>query len=184
MSLLFARIPMLNQLDECQSFFDHLEGLAVPVEHESSCGSPSLDFPSCDTARDRAEQALAVRESTDAGFRAFMAGMTWNQREGYIDAQCGRRPGRQPHKKKTPVYRHPIPDGMLRMEEAAAILGSSYVMVSRYMSSGVRRHGRHAKLRFEKCGCLNLTRPEWVAEFKREAFWLAIDKVARVENKA
>ena len=40
-------------------------------------------------------------------------------------------------------------------------------------------HGQHVRLRAEKHGKLNLTRPEWVADFKREAFWLAIDKAAR-----
>jgi hypothetical protein len=47
------------------------------------------------------------------------------------------------------------------------------------MKNGARRHGEHVRLRSEKHGKLNLTRAEWVAEFRREAFWLAIDKAAR-----
>ena len=142
------------------------------------------------TQRDRLEQKIARRECTDPDFRAFMAGMTWTQREDWLDANCGKRPGRQKYKndynrKKAAENKHGgkreqvVPEGMIRMEEAAAILETTYRAVYWYIVKGVRRHGQHVRLRAEKHGKLNLTRPEWVADFKREAFWLAIDKAAR-----
>lgn len=143
------------------------------------------------TARDRLEQKIARRECTDPDFRAFMASMSWSEREDYLDAQCGKRPGRQKYKneynrnKSAEKKQHGgareqvIPEGMIRMEEAAALLGATYRAVYWYIVKGVRRHGQHVRLRAEKHGKLNLTRPEWVADFKREAFWLAIDKAAR-----
>lgn len=143
------------------------------------------------TARDRLEQKIARRECTDPDFRAFMASMTWAQREDWLDANCGKRPGRQKYKteynkrKSAEKNQHGgrreqvIPEGMIRMEEAAVLLGATYRSVYWYITSGVKRAGHHVKLRSEKYGKLNLTRAEWVADFRREAFWLAIDKAAR-----
>lgn len=142
------------------------------------------------TQRDKLEQKICRRECTDPDFRAFMAGMTWTEREDYLDAQCGKRPGRQKYKteynrKKAAENKHGgareqvIPEGMLRMEEAAALLEVSYRTAYWYITNGSKRAGNHVKLRSEKYGKLNLTRAEWVADFKREAFWLAIDKAAR-----
>ena len=143
------------------------------------------------TARDRLEQKVCRRECTDPDFRAFMASMTWAQREDWLDANCGKRPGRQKYKneynrKKAAekrqhggVREQVIPEGMITIDAAAAMLGASYRSTYWYMTHGTRRHGQHVRLRAEKHGKLNLTRPEWVAEFRREAFWLDIDKAAR-----
>jgi hypothetical protein len=158
--------------------------------HVHSAVENALDA-SYRTQRDRLEQALARRECMDPKFQAFMAAMSWAEREDYLDAQCGKRPGRQKYKndynrkKAAEKNQHGgtreqvIPEGMIRMEEAAALLGATYRSVYWYITSGVKRAGHHVKLRSEKYGKLNLTRPEWVADFKREAFWLAIDKAAR-----
>lgn len=142
------------------------------------------------TERDKKEQAISRRACEDADFRDFLGAMTWAEYEDYLDAQCGKRPGRQKYKmeynrRKAAESQHGgkreqvIPEGMIRMEEAAALLGATYRAVYWYITAGVKRAGHHVKLRSEKYGKLNLTRPEWVADFKREAFWLAIDKAAR-----
>jgi hypothetical protein len=143
------------------------------------------------TARDKLEQKIARRECTDPDFRAFMASMTWAQREDWLDEHCGKRPGRQKYKneynrnKSSEKRQHGgvreqvIPEGMITIDAAAALLECSYRSAYWYMKNGARRHGQHVRLRSEKHGKLNLTRPEWVAEFRREAFWLAIDKAAR-----
>ena len=68
------------------------------------------------------------------------------------------------------------------IDAAAAMLGASYRSTYWYITNGTKRHGQHVRLRAEKHGKLNLTRAEWVAEFRREAFWLAIDKAARAEK--
>jgi hypothetical protein len=148
--------------------------------HVHSAVENALDA-SYRTQRDKLEQALARRACLDADFRAFLDGMRWSEYEDYLDAQCGKRPGRQKYKndynrKKAAENQHGgareqvIPEGMIRMEEAAALLGATYRSVYWYITSGVKRAGHHVKLRSEKYGKLNLTRPEWVAEFKREAF--------------
>ena len=133
--------------------------------------------------RDRLEQAHTRRLCTDAAYRAQFEAMTWDETEDWLDANCGKRPGRQKYKteynrRKREKGQHggarkqEIPEGMMVVRDAAKILGVSVRALHHYITTGVKRKGQRARLRDVKHGKLHMTRPEWIEAFRNEAWWL------------
>lgn len=159
-----------------------------PLYHVKEAVDKGLDF-AYNTARDKAEQAIARRVATDPAFAEQFKDMTFEQWEQYLDEHCGKRPGRgkwynrynKSRQKHGGARETPIPEGFIGMAEAAKLGGWTRRQIDWYAKAGVRRHGQHARLQSEKVGKNRITRAEWVEEFKRAAWWLAID--AAVKNQ-
>lgn len=133
--------------------------------------------------RDRLEQAHARRICTDPDYRAQFVDMTWKETEDWLDAHCGKRPGRQKYKnaynkRKREKSQHggsrkqEVPEGMMVMLDAANALGVSVRAVYHYMTTGAKRKGQVVRLCGVKHGKLHMTRPEWIEAFRNEAWWL------------
>jgi hypothetical protein len=163
-----------------------------PLFHHKDGAELGLDS-SYNTRRDKAEQAIIRRWETEPEFAAECAAMNFEQWEAYLDKHCGKRPGRgkwdnkwnknRPKKTHGGARETPVPEGYIRLSEAAALAGWTRRQVDWYARSGVKRHGVRAVLKAEKIGKLCVTKPEWVEEFKRAAWWLAIDAAVKAQKE-
>ena len=148
---------------------------------------------SYNTQRDRKDQAIIRRWANEQEFAKECAAMSHEEWEAYLDKHCGKRPGRGRWDNRWNRNRAKnghggarevaIPEGYIGMEEAAALGGWTRRQVDWYARQGSRRGGNRAVLQAQKVGKRVMTKPEWVAEFKRAAWWLAIDAAVKAQKE-
>lgn len=125
--------------------------------------------------RDRREQALVRRMFEDQAFGARCAAMSPAEWEDFLDAECGRRPGRMGARRVGDMPHREAPEpGLMSLFAAAEMIGCHHRCVWGYVVDGVVPvgGGERVRLEAERINRQLWTRREWVEAFLAEVPWV------------